>query len=249
VTFDVLAARWVDDAELDDGMFPLPAAESRFVVEPLDGPAPQFTRATAVSSKIETADATRGLVECRRIVADVAITDQRVVISCEKYDKGGGWVGTPAAMVAANAVSAIRAARRTRGKVLVGHVRYQWLHTVAFLSLRGLIKVENVRLGIADGTCDPERPVALDLELPKHVSSAKVARHIVDRATTFWLAQDGVPEEHREAFWELSESEPVPRRSGGSEWMTYRFPFYLPALPETALVARARGRLTGGQPL
>ncbi|GAB3776273.1 hypothetical protein FB382_000065 [Nocardioides ginsengisegetis] len=60
-----------------------------------------------------------------------AITDSRVVFACEKYDKGGGWAGVGLAgmtvAAGANLVSKARAARRRKGSVLVGQVRYSWI--------------------------------------------------------------------------------------------------------------------------
>lgn len=60
-----------------------------------------------------------------------AITDSRVVFACEKFDKGGGWMGFGLAgmtfAAGANIVSRARAAQRRKGNVLVGQVRYAWL--------------------------------------------------------------------------------------------------------------------------
>jgi hypothetical protein len=236
--FDILAVRSTDDDQIGDGMFPVPGeGASPIVLEPLDGHSPQQMNATALASKLGLGTNTRRVVEVRKIKANVVITDQRVAVACEKYDKGGGWIGSPGMMIAANAVSKVRAARRSRAKILVGHVRYQWLHSVAFLSKGGLIKLEHLRLGIADASSDPPRPVVLHIELPTNVSSAKVAQHIVDRATNFWLAQGGVPAEHLDTFRGLASSEPTPVESDGSKLFLYRFPFYLPAISETALLA------------
>ncbi len=61
------------------------------------------------------------------------VTDCRVIVSCEKFTKGSTWIGAgPGVAVAAGAmaVSAVRARMRRRGKVMVGHLRYEWLSRV-----------------------------------------------------------------------------------------------------------------------
>jgi hypothetical protein len=55
------------------------------------------------------------------------VTDARATIACAAYDRGGGWVGDPVSMVLMNAASKAMATVRSRGKALVGQVRYPWL--------------------------------------------------------------------------------------------------------------------------
>jgi hypothetical protein len=237
--FDVLSVRAADDMERGAGMYPVPGdATSPIAYEQLDGKDIERLHATAVSSRVDLGSTTRDLIHVRKVRADVLITGQRVALACEKYDKGGGWVGSPSLMVAANAVSKARASRRRRGNVLVGHVRYQWLASVGYLSRGGLLKLEIVRLGLVDGSVEPQRPIILQLELPTNISASKVAGHIVERAATFWLMH-GVPEEHAAAFAAASQNAPTEKPSGGDKWLTYHLPFFLPALARTALVAES----------
>jgi hypothetical protein len=247
VGFDILAVRATDDDQIVDGMYPVPCDDGfKIAPEPPDGDHVKRFAATAVSAKLDLGDRTRRIAEARKIKADVVVTDQRVAISCEKYDQGGGWVnlgggaGGAVLNLGINAASKIKAAQRSRQKVLVGHVRYQWLRSVGYRSKGGVIKVQHVRLGIADGMSDPLRPVALDIELSTSVSAAEFARDIVARATAFWLDQNAVPTEHVNTFRGLADREPVTRKSDGSEWRIYSFPFYVSAMPQTALLARSR---------
>lgn len=61
-------------------------------------------------------------------------TDRRTAFLTRDFDKGGGWIGFGTAGVliagAANAVSILRAKKRSAGLVLVGQMRHEWVHAV-----------------------------------------------------------------------------------------------------------------------
>ncbi len=61
-------------------------------------------------------------------LADVTITDQRLLFICARWDIGGGWFsfGSPVSSALLNLASRARAAARRRGVVMVGQVRWQW---------------------------------------------------------------------------------------------------------------------------
>ncbi|MEN3541061.1 hypothetical protein AAH991_38515 [Microbispora sp. ZYX-F-249] len=63
--------------------------------------------------------------------AEVVVTDRRTAFLTTRFDTGGGWIGFGAVgltlSIAANAVSKHRAAKRSAGKVAIGHVRHEWL--------------------------------------------------------------------------------------------------------------------------
>lgn len=66
----------------------------------------------------------------------IFLTPQRLVVHCHKYEKGGGWVGDPVSMLAFNAISKMAAAQRRRGKVLLGHLRHEWISELILVSNR-----------------------------------------------------------------------------------------------------------------
>lgn len=68
------------------------------------------------------------------------MTSERLLVHCDKFDKGGGWFGSPGAMVIANTISAVAAASRRRGKTLLGHIRHDWISTVQFEARRGFLR-------------------------------------------------------------------------------------------------------------
>jgi hypothetical protein len=62
------------------------------------------------------------------------ITDARVAVACSQFTKGSWWfgmglIGLPVAVLL-TVISKSMAAQRRHGKMLVGHVRYEWLQFV-----------------------------------------------------------------------------------------------------------------------
>lgn len=75
----------------------------------------------------------------------VVVTDRRLAFLTTKFDPGGGWVGFGAAGLAvatvANVVSKQRAAARSAGLVVLGHLRYEWLTGLTLRREKALIGV------------------------------------------------------------------------------------------------------------
>jgi hypothetical protein len=150
----------------------------------------------------------------RDIAATVMITDCRVIVFCAKYDKGGGWFGLGAGGIATaavlNTVSKARAARRRRGKLLVGHIRYPWLRAVGAGRKTGWLSDERLRLTVchkAGGAAS--RPLALDITLPKRANAALAAQDIAWRAAKFHLAHTEIDPTNRDVYERLVNSPPV----------------------------------------
>lgn len=140
LSFNVLAIRSGLDTG-DDALDPvLSDVSSPDIIDfdAYDGPNVVRVVATAVCVMRVRDGGLKTLTRLRDIKIDIYITDGRLALACVKYDKGGGWVGFgTGALVAvtANAISKARAARRSRGKVLVGHIRYPWVIVIVDIGL------------------------------------------------------------------------------------------------------------------
>jgi hypothetical protein len=181
---EVPAPGAVEDAAEQGLLFPIPGAQKNTVVfESRDGEAIESLTAKALEFKVGN----RTRLRVRKVRVDIFITDARVVVACSKYDKGGGWVGGATAMVVFNAVSKARAAVRSRGKMLVGQVRYPWLRWVAGVPKSGFGGEESLMLQCAaeDGSS-----MLLKLSLPKNIDAVRVAAEIADRAARYRLASE-----------------------------------------------------------
>jgi hypothetical protein len=116
------------------------------------------------------------------------VTDKRFALACSKFDKGGrlsGWsLGGMVVASGVNTVSRIRAARRRKGKMLVGHVRYEWLIRIDAKDRRGLGGKNQMLVIFADPTGE-SGPMVLDLTLGKNDLASTVASEIVRRASGY----------------------------------------------------------------
>ena len=146
-SFNVLAIRAYEDMPGDTYLYPgLSDVEGeQFAVEPADGEIIGMLWLSGVSvhepgrgvSK-RMAAASPSLAAGSSVVRTPArtaayVSDCRIMLACEKYERGNTWVGAgPGAAIAAAAtvVSAAKAARRRRGKVLVGQVRCEWIKRI-----------------------------------------------------------------------------------------------------------------------
>lgn len=218
MSYNILTVRTAEDVD-DGAVYPvLSDASSRYLVEmdSLDGTDIAVLSASHVNVQEAAGGGLRTVVKAGEIKLDLYITDSRFVIACEKWDKGGGWVGSPGTALVLNAVSKARAAARRRGKILVGQIRYPWLMSIGASPKTSWLDSEMVRLQVRHGTESGERYLLLDLTLPKNVDSIDVARDIASRAARYRLAHDESMEAaERSAFEALCTPErlrPEPKK-------------------------------------
>jgi hypothetical protein len=201
----------------DDALYPMlsdASCHELIALDDYDGPNGQRLVATAVQVLQIHDGGLKTLVRLRDVSIDVYITDGRIAVACEKYDKGGGWSGFGGVglmvAVTANAVSKARAASRSRGKALVGHIRYPWLKSVGASVKTGVGTSEAIRLEYAEklagGTTVRKM---LELTLPKNIDATMVAREITRRAAAYRLGHyPNMAAEAREKFASLNQAPP-----------------------------------------
>lgn len=217
MAYSIVAIREAGDE--DGRLFPTVSDDGSSIgFEEWDGSIRHLTASGLIVSEA-VAGGLRTLAGVGDSEVDVFITDSRVAIACSKYEKSGGWhgftVGGMAVAAAANAGSRALAGRRSRGKLLVGQVRYQWLKLAGFTSRTGRSHPERIRLGTStkgpDGTT---RDLMLDLSLPKGASGQELASDIVRRAAIYRLAhtQPRSPDE-RTRFEQLQRTASLPTES------------------------------------
>ena len=254
MSFNVLTIRSGLDTA-DDALYPALSDVSVPDVIALDRrDGQQVTRVVATAVRVLEARAggLKQLVSLREVKIDVFVTDSRVALACEKYDKGGGWVGFGAGgllvAVTANAVSKARAASRSRGKVLVGHVRYPWLKSVGASAKSGFGTSEAIRLEYSDKL--PGGPVTklVELTLPKNIDATLLAQEIARRAANYRLANyPNVTAEERAKFTSLSAAPPRPQPVP-KKFDFVRMPTYYHANAATAFPRAAEPSEPSGSP-
>ena len=234
MTWTMLAIRQLNDGA-DGVLYPKPTGERNgIVLDEWDGQCAHPITATRIELKelVAGSGKSKTILKAESVKVAVYITESRVAFACSKYDKGGGWIGGVTA-VALNAASKARAAIRSQGKSLVGHVRYPWIDSVGFSPKTGWLSEEKLRVVAADKTDGVKTTYLLDLTLPKSISAEKVAREITQRAAQFRLARTSFDSaEEREAVEALVD--PPQRRADNKSMGMWSFPTYFFARPSTA---------------
>ena len=191
-------------------LLPVPATEKNMIImEDRDGTNVQRLTASAVVCQVGG----RTVIKDRKIKIDLFLTDARFVLACSKYDKGGGWVGGAGVMIVANSVSKARAAMRSRGKMLVGQVRYPWIQKVGFSPKTGWASEE--KLIFHETT--KGGATALTLTLPKNIDSSLIAAEVARRLARYRLASEQLDASTREQLEQLSEAQPPDAIASGDK--------------------------------
>lgn len=223
----ICGVREVVDSPFDpeDGfILPVPALQPDGVLlEPRDGADIRSAHANEVAVRAGERDT--HLIRASDIRALVQITDARLTLGCSKYDKGGGWVGGPFTMIALNAGSKLLAARRRRGRMLVGQVRYPWIRAVYAQNKGGWAGVERLRVVVECA----DQLVRLELTFPKDVNATAIATELIHRAARFRLACEPELDAHeRSELARLAEIAPLVWRKESKEMAGHEFPSHWP---------------------
>ena len=114
-------------------------------------------------------------------------------------------------MIALNVASKARAAFRRRGKMLVGHVRYQWVEAVGGSRKMGFLDSEMLRLLV---TTESGHGRVLDITLPNNVDSMAIASGIARRVACLRLASVVAGETERAELEQLAKAEALQPTKG-----------------------------------
>jgi hypothetical protein len=234
--YAVCAVRDVLDGPFgpEDGFFlPVPALEKDTVIlESRDGT--NVRRILCKGISVRAGEQHKRLLRATDIRAQVLVTDARITVACSKFDKGGGWWGIGAGALVAiplNAGSKALAARRRRGRMFVGQIRYPWISAVYAQNKGGLRGVEMLRVTVKSGG----RSLWLDLTLPSDVDATAVAAELIRRTAQFRLAHERPMEDkERAALTELSNIPPLVWRRDEKKMVGHSFPTFWPVGDKSA---------------
>lgn len=224
----------IDGTADDQRHYPVLSAEgARYPVELTgeDG-VPQEFRVEHL--RVLTAGPT-GLVEALTVPSEldftILVTDVRLIAYCLKYERGSTWFGTGAGAfvaVAAMAISAAAAARRRKGKVLVGHVRYQWVSGLLAKEHTGWLEPPKIRIDINRPDALGGAPFLVELTLHKKVDALGIAADVARRVALYRIGfDDAMDAAERRAFDDLAGGARRPMGvapDGSRDWAEYRMP-------------------------
>ncbi len=245
--YDILTVRTPE--EQDGRLYPVINDEAnQIVLDELDGDVETLT-ASAMHLQLLRGDSKtlETMAKLREVDMDLAVTDSRFVIACEKWNKGEKYWGIGLGQTFAaieTKLSQMKANREARGTMMVGHVRYPWLEYVGYkprkpLIWHGVLRLVAGKMMVKD---DEHRRLFLDLEVPKSVDPAELAQSIVQRASHYWLEKMDVQDPAvRERFEELAEA-PVLPTPPPKQFTSYQMPMYKYANFSTALPSGGSGQ-------
>jgi hypothetical protein len=198
-------------------LLPVPGSQKNMILmEDRDGTKVQRLTASAVVCQVDG----RTVIKDRKIKIDLFLTDARFALACSKYDKGGGWVGGAGVMIVANSVSKARAAIRSRGKMLVGQVRYPWIERVGSSPKTGWASEETLIFH----TTAKGGATTLRLTLPKSVDSSLVAVEVTRRLASYRLANEELNASTRDQLQRLADAQLSDATASGDKGHYFAIP-------------------------
>jgi hypothetical protein len=209
MTFNVLAV--CENGEETFPLYPVLNDEILVTGEALDGGFGQPIQVSRVIIRRRVGNNYQTVMQTKDLSFQVWITASRVVFYCKKFEKGGGWVGWGlgglAVAVVANSVSHAIAAKRRKGKALVGNLRYPWVSSVMFSPRTGFGTENDVRITFVDGTDDSRPECDITFSIERHNDANRVARHIVDRIIAYrYASREEMDADEQRRFEELRTS-------------------------------------------
>lgn len=175
MTYSLVTIREYGDP-VEDRLYPdlnATASPEPIQLEPGDGRVREPWPATGLDVLYSRGGKLKSEVKLEDVRIDAFLTDGRTSLFCPKYDKGGGYSGLGiglAVAAAANVASKARAARRSRGTALVGHLRHEWLIWVGGQDRRWIVP-GSVRCAFQHG----DTAGYLELSLPKEADPHAIA--------------------------------------------------------------------------
>src|SRR6266567_2193965 len=163
VTMNLIAICEVGKTDRDETLYPSFDTDGEVILEP-----DEETLWTGEAQLMQAKQPEGSKIWALPASAEIIATDQRLIYSCWKYDKGATWSGTSVTAQVLTAGSRMHAVARRRGKVAAGQVRYQWPMNVIYSINRTLVgTVSYVLLTCQVG----QQNVGLRLEVDRHVGA------------------------------------------------------------------------------
>lgn len=248
----ILRVREIGDSSDDGAIWPVPSADPDgwlVEMEPWDGAGDRM-RWMAVTGVLEQEVLPGGaktVTQLRKISGFAYVTDARLIVAIENYDKGSTYIGFggvgAVAALAATGISKAVAARRRRGKILVGQVRWQWVKALAAQpgnrsgTIRAVYETKNG---------SQTRLYRLDLTVPGSAPALEVAQDCIHRAAAWRLAHFAGRAEGRDKLRELASAPVLPAPDRG-KLAAYSMPTFFYVNRGTAYPKEAEGGQTAGR--
>lgn len=213
----------------EDPMYPsIGSGAYPFELEPDDGDVKRCIAKGLALHELEASGLKRLLGALKDEDVEVYVTECRVVYVIEKWNKGDRYWGVGLGSTAAalkNVANSVREARERRGRLLMGHIRYNWISDVGAQGPKGLAGNAHLRVVSAGDNFDTKSMLMLDVNMGRDKSVSAIADLIASRAARFWIQLGDVKPEDRNRFDSLVEnSQPLASEPG--QMRTKKIPQY-----------------------
>jgi hypothetical protein len=239
VTFNLLTVRTAQD---DDGrLYPILGAQGDaypFQLEQWDGHIFN-SEATGMVLTQFINEVPKLLTRLTEVPVQIYVTESRVIVACEKWNKGdrywGVGLGATNALIS-NTVNKVKEARSRRGTMLLGQFRYGWLKHVGYLPKKGVFSHPAIRLNLGHRLqpSNEVRFLQLELILANSVDATSLARDIVGRSAKYRLRYEAIETEAERQKIGYLVSPPHLPPARPKHYATYMFPSSRPADVRTA---------------
>jgi hypothetical protein len=211
----ILRIREIGNTADDGACWPVPAESDGplFDLDEWDGGQERlrFAPVTGVLEQEILPGGAKDINKLRKVSGFAYVTDARLVVAVQNFDKGSTFVGFggvgAAVGLAATGISKARAAHRRKGKILVGQVRWQWAKAIAARPGNGKSYDSGTIRAVCETRSGTEtRLFRLDLTVPGHVPVLEMAQDCIRRAAAWRLAYFPGREDGRPKLRELTEA-------------------------------------------
>ena len=126
-------------------------------------------------------------------------TDCRLVYRCDEYDLGPYWYRSPMSIVM-NLKEEHKAKKRMAGKLLLGHIRYEWIKEIAYVD-------RSIRVVYRDME---DTTYFIETSFDQSVDTSQLANDILHRACRYLLALTDQKDEEEYTFYTTYCEEVIP---------------------------------------
>lgn len=198
------------------------------IPDQLDNGLSRRVRATAIAVYRKTVNDTdfKQILRASEVDIDCYITDSRFIVRCDKYDKGGTWTGGLTAL-ALTAVERAAANRRTRGKTLLGHIRYEWVSAIGYIC--------KDRSGLFSSAVRELRFVVVNTDKSKFMyqicfsadtDTASIANEILHKLADYRSRMTDEKDEKEKEFYKKYKTDRIPVKSNPADVSQVSVPQY-----------------------
>jgi hypothetical protein len=237
-SFKVFAIRTAQD--VDGRLYPVlgdQGAEYPMELEELDGSV-QRVKLSGLGLSEYHSKGLKTILTLKDVPVELFITEARVVIACEQWNRGSRYwgigLGATTALVH-NTVNRVREARQRRGALMLGQIRYAWITEVGFRPGQ-VLTYGQLRLGVAHSVATDNTLRRLYVDVgTKRADSESLARSIVRGASRYWLMRESIDDDAARRAFEHLALGPILPPPGPKRLAMYSFPIFRPASAATAL--------------